>query len=64
MRKFTIRLSILAVLAVAALAILQSYKKPAKTEDCPQRCCHKKPIPKDNNLIWETFSRQLISVSL
>jgi hypothetical protein len=60
-----IRFAILALLAVSALLILRSssVKKAPAVKESMDECCQKKcNIPADDNLIWETFSRQLISL--
>jgi len=60
-----IRFGILALLAVSGLLILRSSsatKAPAVKESMDECCQKKSNVPSDDNLIWETFSRQLISL--
>jgi hypothetical protein len=63
-REITIRFGTLFGIAMTAFLILFSSsaeKKPAGKESMDE-CCHKKDkVPDDDNLIWETFTRQLIS---
>jgi len=67
MRKgIIIRFTILAIIGLTILIAFRSAstkEKPASKESM-EECCQKKCKPSDdNNLIWETFSRQLISIS-
>ncbi len=61
-KKITIRIIVLAIIALATFLILQSSS--VKRQPASEECCQKKcKAPDDNNMIWETFSRQLISAS-
>jgi hypothetical protein len=63
-KEFILRFSILAAIVLAAFLILHSstLHQPATNESMDE-CCQKKCTPADDNsLIWETFSRQFISL--
>jgi hypothetical protein len=65
MRKEVIlRFFVLAIMTLAAFLILGSSpveQKPASQKSIDE-CCQKKCKFQDDNLIWETFPRQFISV--
>jgi len=65
-REITIRFLILAVVALAAFLMLRSssVKPQPATKGCKEECCQKKCDIPDENMIWESFSRQLISITL
>ena len=67
MRKgIIIRFTILAIIGLTILIAFRSSsakEKPASKESIEECCQKKRKTPDDNNLIWETFSRQLIFVS-
>jgi hypothetical protein len=61
-----LRFIVLAVIVITALFILRSssIKPQPASKDLKEECCRKKcKVTEDNNIIWETFSRQFISVS-
>ena len=62
-----LRFIVLAVVVITTLFILRSssVKPQPASKDLKEQCCRKKcKATEDNNMIWETFSRQFISVSL
>ena len=62
-----LRFIVLAVVVVATLFILRSSsaKPQPASKDLNEECCAKKcKCTEDNNMIWETLSRQFITVSL
>jgi hypothetical protein len=65
-KEITIRFAVLAIIGLTVLIAFRSSsarEKPASRESI-EGCCQKKcKTPDDNNLIWETFSRQLIFIS-
>jgi hypothetical protein len=63
-RGLVLRFSILAAIALAAFLILRSSTgHQSVSNESMDECCQKKSTPADdNNLIWETFSRQFISL--
>jgi hypothetical protein len=63
-REIIIRFAILASVALTAFLILRSSSlnvqpAPGKTNE---PCCQQKCSPPENNMIWENFSRQFISI--
>jgi hypothetical protein len=63
----TIRFIVLALIVLSAFLILRSSsakQQPACKESMDQCCKKKCKTPADNNLIWETFSRQFIIIGL
>jgi hypothetical protein len=64
--KILLRFIIFAALALVALLFLRSssVKEPPATGESMEDCCQKKcKLPEDNNLIWESFPRQFISIA-
>ena len=63
-----LRFIVLAVVVITALFILRasSVKSQPASKDLKEECCQSKKCKttEDNNIIWETFSRQFISVLL
>jgi hypothetical protein len=62
-----LRFIVLAVVVVATLFILRSSsaKPHPASKELKEECCTKKcKCTEDNNMIWETLSRQFITVSL
>lgn len=61
-----LRFIVLAVVVIATLFILRasSVKPRPASKDLKEECCQSKKCKttEDNNMIWETFSRQFISV--
>jgi len=63
-REIIIRFAILASVALTAFLILRSSS--LKTRPAPgkvnEQCCQQKCSAPDDNMIWENFSRQFISI--
>jgi hypothetical protein len=61
-----IRFIVLAVVVIAVLSLLRSssVKPQPASKDLKEECCRGKKCraTEDNNMIWETFSRQFIAV--
>ena len=59
------RFVVLAVVVLTTLFILRSssVKPQPASKDLKEECCSKKcKVIEDNNMLWETFPRQFISV--
>jgi hypothetical protein len=65
-RGIIIRFAVMAAIALTGLLLLRSSstKPQPPSKESMDECCRKKcKAAEDNNMLWETFSRQFISVS-